>query len=109
MEVTIVLFVIVMIFITQSVKVVPQQHAWVLERLGKYHGTLTPGLSFLIPFVDKIAYKHSLKEIPLDVPSQVSRIAVMEPGMFGVMEPVSDCRTGLPKGLKDGIILPLLR
>ena len=39
----------------------------------------------------------------------VSRIAVMEPGMFGVMEPVSDCRTGLPKGLKDGIILPLLR
>ncbi|HNM41575.1 MAG TPA: stomatin-like protein [Giesbergeria sp.] len=71
MEVTIVLFVIVMIFITQSVKVVPQQHAWVLERLGKYHGTLTPGLSFLIPFVDKIAYKHSLKEIPLDVPSQV--------------------------------------
>ncbi len=71
MEVTIVLFVIVMIFITQSVKVVPQQHAWVLERLGKYHVTLTPGLSFLIPFVDKIAYKHSLKEIPLDVPSQV--------------------------------------
>ena len=71
MEVTIVLFVIVMIFITQSVKVVPQQHAWVLERLGKYHGTLTPGLSFLIPVVDKIAYKHSLKEIPLDVPSQV--------------------------------------
>jgi regulator of protease activity HflC (stomatin/prohibitin superfamily) len=67
----IVLFVIVMIFITQSVKVVPQQHAWVLERLGKYHGTLTPGLSFLIPFVNKIAYKHSLKEIPLDVPSQV--------------------------------------
>ena len=71
MEVTIVLFVIAMIFITQSVKVVPQQHAWVLERLGKYHGTLTPGLSFLIPFVDKIAFKHSLKEIPLDVPSQV--------------------------------------
>jgi hypothetical protein len=41
------------------------------ERLGKYHGTLTPGLNFLVPFIDKVAYKHSLKEIPLDVPSQV--------------------------------------
>ena len=41
------------------------------ERLGKYAGTLTPGLNFLVPFVDKVAYKHSLKEIPLDVPSQV--------------------------------------
>ena len=59
------------IFIVRSIKVVPQQHAWVKERLGKYAGTLTPGLNFLIPFVDRIAYKHSLKEIPLDVPSQV--------------------------------------
>lgn len=49
----------------------PQQHAWVKERLGKYAGTLTPGLNFLVPFVDRVAYKHSLKEIPLDVPSQV--------------------------------------
>ena len=71
MEVAIVLFVIAVIFIAQSVKVVPQQHAWVRERLGKYAGTLTPGLNFIIPFVDRIAYKHSLKEIPLDVPSQV--------------------------------------
>ncbi len=63
--------IIAVIFIVRSVKVVPQQHAWVKERLGKYAGTLTPGLNFLIPFVDRIAYKHSLKEIPLDVPSQV--------------------------------------
>ena len=55
----------------KSVKIVPQQHAWIKERLGKYAGTLTPGLNFVIPFVDRIAYKHSLKEIPLDVPSQV--------------------------------------
>jgi regulator of protease activity HflC (stomatin/prohibitin superfamily) len=67
----IVLFVIAAIFIVQSVKVVPQQNAWVVERLGKYNATLTPGLSFLVPFVDRVAYKHSLKEIPLDVPSQV--------------------------------------
>jgi regulator of protease activity HflC (stomatin/prohibitin superfamily) len=59
------------IFVIRSIKVVPQQNAWVVERLGKYNTTLTPGLSFLIPFVDRVAYKHSLKEIPLDVPSQV--------------------------------------
>jgi regulator of protease activity HflC (stomatin/prohibitin superfamily) len=51
--------------------VVPQQHAWVVERLGKYHATLAPGLNIVVPFVDRIAYKHSLKEIPLDVPPQV--------------------------------------
>ncbi len=66
-----ILLVIAAIFIIQSIKVVPQQHAWVVERLGKYHGTLTPGLSFLMPFVDRVAYKHLLKEVPLDIPSQV--------------------------------------
>ena len=71
MEIAIVIFVIAAIFISRSIKVVPQQHAWVVERLGKYLGTLTPGLNFLIPFVDKVAYKHVLKEIPLDIPSQV--------------------------------------
>jgi len=71
MEIAVVLLIIAVIFIIQSVKVVPQQHAWVVERLGKYNGTLTPGLSFLMPFIDKVAYKHLLKEIPLDIPSQV--------------------------------------
>ena len=71
MEIAIVLFVIAVIFIARSVKIVPQQNAWVKERLGKYAGTLSPGLNFLVPFIDSVAYKHSLKEIPLDVPSQV--------------------------------------
>ncbi|WP_326533665.1 SPFH domain-containing protein [Pseudorhodoferax sp.] len=71
MEVALVLLVIAAVFVSQSIKVVPQQNAWVVERLGKYHSTLSPGLNFLLPFVDKVAYKHSLKEIPLDVPSQV--------------------------------------
>ncbi|MFM0205918.1 paraslipin [Paraburkholderia sediminicola] len=62
---------IVIILAAQTLKIVPQQHAWVLERLGRYHRTLTPGLSFAFPFVDRIAYKHILKEIPLEVPSQV--------------------------------------
>ena len=69
--VALVLLVIAVIFIIRSLKVVPQQHAWVVERLGRYYGTLTPGLNLLVPFVDRVAYKHSLKEIPLDVPSQV--------------------------------------
>jgi len=71
MEFAIVLLVIAVIFIVKSIKVVPQQSAWVVERLGKFHTTLKPGLNVLVPFIDKIAYEHSLKEIPLDVPSQV--------------------------------------
>ena len=71
MEIALIIFVIAVIFISRSIKVVPQQHAWVVERLGKYHATLTPGLNILVPFVDKVAYKHVLKEIPLDIPSQV--------------------------------------
>jgi regulator of protease activity HflC (stomatin/prohibitin superfamily) len=62
---------IVAVFVIRSFKQVPQQNAWVVERLGKYHSTLAPGLKLIIPFIDKVAYKHSLKEIPLDVPSQV--------------------------------------
>jgi regulator of protease activity HflC (stomatin/prohibitin superfamily) len=71
MAIALILFVVAVIFVIRSIKVVPQQNAWVMERLGKYHATLTPGLNFLIPFIDRVAYKHSLKEIPLDVPSQV--------------------------------------
>lgn len=59
------------VFVTQCIKVVPQQNAWVVERLGKFHSVLTPGLNIIIPFVDRVAYKHSLKEVPLDTPSQV--------------------------------------
>jgi regulator of protease activity HflC (stomatin/prohibitin superfamily) len=67
----IVLFVVAVIVVRYTVKVVPQQNAWVVERLGKYSRTLAPGLNILVPFIDRVAYKHSLKEIPLDVPSQV--------------------------------------
>ena len=71
MEIAAVLFVIAIVFVVRAIKVVPQQNAWVVERLGKYNATLAPGLNFLVPFIDKVAYKHSLKEIPLDVPEQV--------------------------------------
>lgn len=69
--VAIVLIVIAIIFAFKSINVIPQQTAWVIERLGKFHKVLNPGLNFIIPFIDKVAYKHSLKEIPLETPSQV--------------------------------------
>jgi regulator of protease activity HflC (stomatin/prohibitin superfamily) len=71
MEIALLILIVAVVFVVRAIKVVPQQHAWVVERLGKYAGNLTPGLNFIVPFIDKVAYKHSLKEIPLDVPSQV--------------------------------------
>ncbi|MGZ5444827.1 MAG: SPFH domain-containing protein [Thermoanaerobaculia bacterium] len=60
-----------MILISKIVRVVPQQQAWVVERLGKYNETLGAGLHILWPFIDTVRYKHSLKEIALDVPEQI--------------------------------------
>jgi regulator of protease activity HflC (stomatin/prohibitin superfamily) len=70
-SVSLVIFILAIIFVVKTVNVVPQQHAWVVERLGKYNTTLGPGLHIVVPFIDRIAYKHILKEIPLDVPPQV--------------------------------------
>ena len=71
MEVALVVLIIAVVFVWRTFKIVPQQHAWVVERLGKFDRVLTPGLKFLIPFIERVAYRHSLKEVPLDVPSQV--------------------------------------
>src|SRR5438552_16685062 len=66
-------FLVAMIIVVlfEGIRIVPQQNAWVVERLGKFHRVLEPGLEIIMPFVDRIAYKHSLKEVPLDVPEQV--------------------------------------
>lgn len=60
------------VFLTawKGIKMVPQQSAWIVERMGKFNQTLTAGLHFIIPYVDKVAYKHSLKEEAVDIPSQ---------------------------------------
>ena len=55
----------------ESIKVVPQQQAWVVERFGRFHVVLEPGLNGIWPFFDRVAYRHSLKEVPLDVNEQV--------------------------------------
>ncbi|VEU21847.1 DEKNAAC102842 [Brettanomyces naardenensis] len=52
------------------IKFVPQQEAWIVERMGKFQRVLQPGLAILIPFIDKIQYVQSLKEVALEVPSQ---------------------------------------
>ena len=62
---------VVIAFVIEGVRIVPQQSAWVVERLGRFHGTLEPGLNLIIPFLDRVAYIHSLKEVPLDVPEQI--------------------------------------
>jgi len=69
--VSLVVFIVVLITIIQAIRVVPQQRAYVVERVGRFHAVLGPGLNFVIPFVDRIAYKHDLREIPLDVPPQI--------------------------------------
>jgi len=58
-------------FVLEGVRVVPQQSAFVVERFGRFYATLEPGLNFIVPVFDRVAYRHSLKEVPLDVPEQV--------------------------------------
>jgi regulator of protease activity HflC (stomatin/prohibitin superfamily) len=69
--VTLALFIVAIIVIAKTIRVVPQQHALVIERWGKFHAILEPGLNFVVPIVDRVAYRHDLREIPLDVPSQI--------------------------------------
>jgi regulator of protease activity HflC (stomatin/prohibitin superfamily) len=69
--VVVALAVLVIIVISRTAVVVPQQSACVVERLGRYHATLDAGFNILLPFVDVIRYRHSLKETAIDIPEQV--------------------------------------
>ena len=69
--VVVVLAFFAMFVISRIARVVPQQQGWVVERLGKFSGTLNAGFHILIPFLDTVRYKHSLKEVALEVPEQV--------------------------------------
>ncbi len=68
---SIVLFTLLVLTLYMGAKVVPQQTAYIIERLGKYHAVLNPGLNLIIPFIDRLAYKHTLKEVAADIPEQV--------------------------------------
>ncbi|HEY6842861.1 MAG TPA: SPFH domain-containing protein [Thermoanaerobaculia bacterium] len=69
--VTLVLAIFAIILVSRIARVVPQQQAWVVERLGKYSDTLQAGFHILIPFLDTVRYKHTMKEVALDVPEQI--------------------------------------
>ena len=69
--VMLVLALLVLIVIGKTAVVVPQQSAYVVERLGKYAASLDAGFHILLPFIDRIRYKHSLKETAIDIPEQV--------------------------------------
>ncbi len=66
-----VLAVVVIITIIKTAVIVPQQNAYVVERLGKFHSTLSAGFHVLLPFVDTVRYRHSLKELAMDIPEQI--------------------------------------
>jgi regulator of protease activity HflC (stomatin/prohibitin superfamily) len=67
------LLILVFAFVTimRAVRIVPQQQSWVVERLGRYHATLKPGIQIIVPFFDRVSYKFDMREIPMDVPEQV--------------------------------------
>ncbi len=70
MEFLIAIGLIALVIIFSGVKTVPQQQAWIVENLGKFDRKLEPGLNIIIPFIQKVSYKHSLKEMAVDVPEQ---------------------------------------
>ena len=68
--VSIAIFVMVVVTIAKGVRLVPQGYKWVVQRLGKYQTTLSPGLNIIIPYIDDVTYKVTTKDIVLDIPSQ---------------------------------------
>jgi regulator of protease activity HflC (stomatin/prohibitin superfamily) len=68
--VVVAVFIFVMITVAKGVRIVPQGEEWIVERVGKYKRTLLPGLTIIVPYIDKVAYKVVTKDIILDVPQQ---------------------------------------
>ncbi|MBU6420785.1 MAG: paraslipin [Gammaproteobacteria bacterium] len=75
MGISVIIGILIIIFAAmltiRSVRIVPQQHSWVVERLGKFHGALGSGMQIIVPFFDRVAYRFDMREIPMDVPEQV--------------------------------------
>ncbi len=104
MEIIIAFGIIAFIIIFMGAKTVPQQQAWIVQSFGKFDRKLEPGLNIIIPFIQKVAYKHSLKEMALDVPEQagitrdnvtlaldgVLYVRIMDPiaASYGVSDPI---------------------
>ncbi|MDZ5761675.1 Paraslipin domain protein [Candidatus Cyrtobacter comes] len=72
MEIVLFILIAFVVIIFSSLKIVPQQQSWIVERLGRYHKTLQPGVNIILPFMDSVKYKHTLKETVLDVMEQAA-------------------------------------
>ena len=68
--VVVVFLLLVLVTLLKGIRLVPQGSKWVVQRLGKYHTSLSPGLNIIIPYIDNVAYKVTTKDIVLDIPSQ---------------------------------------
>jgi len=93
------------VFLTawNGIKLVPQQSAWVVERLGRYNQTLIAGLHFIIPFVDKVSYRHSLKENAVDIPSQT---AITKDNVTLIIDGILYLKITDPKQASYGVLDP---
>ena len=70
LSIVITMAIVAIIVLTNTVKIVPQGSKHIVQRLGKYHATMNPGLNWVVPFIDKVAFKVTTKDIVLDIPSQ---------------------------------------
>ena len=86
-----------------GIKLVPQQKAWVIERLGRYNQTLTAGLHFIVPFVDKVSYRHSLKENATDIPSQT---AITRDNVTLIIDGILYLKITDPKQASQAVLYP---
>lgn len=86
-----------------GIKLVPQQSAWVVERLGRFNQTLLAGLHFIIPFVDKVSYRHSLKENAVDIPSQT---AITKDNVTLIIDGILYLKITDPKQASYGVLDP---
>ena len=94
----------VFLVVWKGVKIVPQQSAWVIEKLGKFDRTLEPGLNILIPFIERVAYRHSLKEFPYDVMEQT---AITRDNVSLLMDGLVYVRIIEPKSASYGVNEPI--
>jgi regulator of protease activity HflC (stomatin/prohibitin superfamily) len=102
-ELTLAVAFIVFLMAWSGIKLVPQQSAWVIERLGRYNQTLIAGLHFIIPFVDKVAYRHSLKENAVDIPSQT---AITKDNVTLIIDGILYLKITDPKQASYGVLDP---
>lgn len=94
---------VVVLILFAGVKIIPQQQVWIVERLGKYHDSLAAGLNIIIPFVDRVAYKHTLKERAIDVREQT---AITKDNVTLILDGVIYVRIVDPKDASYGVENP---